>query len=51
MNQVAKALNSGADGVGAHSVLEAVHRTAKRLDDAVARLIDHRNARSDRFAS
>ncbi|MCX5145668.1 MobC family plasmid mobilization relaxosome protein [Streptomyces sp. NBC_00320] len=51
LNQVAKALNSGADGVGAHSVLEAVHRTAKRLDDAVTRLIDHRNARSDRSAS
>ncbi|MFD9569675.1 plasmid mobilization relaxosome protein MobC [Streptomyces sp. NPDC059982] len=51
LNQVAKALNSGADGVGAHSVLEAVHRTAKRLDAAVTRLIDHRNARSDRSAS
>ncbi|MFJ5546737.1 plasmid mobilization protein [Streptomyces sp. NPDC093225] len=40
VNQVAKALNSGADAPHAKAVLAAVHRAAQRVDDFTRRHVD-----------
>ena len=40
VNQVAKALNSGADAPHAKAVLTAVHRAAQRVDDFTRRHVD-----------
>ncbi|MGP3687145.1 plasmid mobilization protein [Streptomyces sp. IBSNAI002] len=47
LNQVAKALNSGAEAAESRAVLEGVRKTAGRLDAAVAHLIAHRNAQAE----
>ncbi|MFE1235171.1 plasmid mobilization protein [Streptomyces tendae] len=44
LNQVAKALNSGADTPQAEAVLAAVQRTAKRVDAFTQQHLDHRTA-------
>nr|WP_308011112.1 plasmid mobilization relaxosome protein MobC [Streptomyces sp. AC495_CC817] len=40
VNQVAKALNSGADAPHAEAVLQAVHRAAKRVDSFTQHRLD-----------
>ncbi|MFJ7592289.1 MobC family plasmid mobilization relaxosome protein [Streptomyces sp. NPDC097617] len=47
LNQVAKAMNSGAEATESRAVLEGVRRTAARLDAAVARLIVLRNTQAE----
>ncbi|MDT0405765.1 MULTISPECIES: plasmid mobilization protein [Streptomyces] len=44
LNQVAKALNSGADAPQAEAVLAAVQRTAKRVDAFTQHHLDNRTA-------
>lgn len=44
LNQVAKALNSGADAPQAAAVLAAVQRAAKRVDAFTQQHLDHRTA-------
>lgn len=44
LNQVAKALNSGADAPQAEAVLAAVQRAAKRVDAFTQQHLDHRTA-------
>ncbi|MDX2535749.1 MULTISPECIES: plasmid mobilization protein [Streptomyces] len=41
LNQVARVLNSGADAPHAESVLQAVHRAAKRVDAFTQHRLDH----------
>ncbi|GAA3900013.1 MobC family plasmid mobilization relaxosome protein [Streptomyces lacrimifluminis] len=41
LNQVARALNSGADAPHAETVLQAVHRAAKRVDAFTQHRLDH----------